>query len=98
MCPTDDSTTKSPPRNRAIVRAFAGDSTMTSGLAMAQRQLAGWMPDVKRPADVRRPSRAVYGSGMNPKSLIETFGTLGVLLIIFAESGLLIGFFLPGDS
>jgi membrane-associated protein len=35
---------------------------------------------------------------MNPKSLIETFGTLGVLLIIFAESGLLIGFFLPGDS
>jgi membrane-associated protein len=35
---------------------------------------------------------------MNPESLIETFGTLGLLLIIFAESGLLIGFFLPGDS
>jgi membrane-associated protein len=35
---------------------------------------------------------------MNPESLIETFGTLGLLAIIFAESGLLIGFFLPGDS
>jgi membrane-associated protein len=35
---------------------------------------------------------------MNPKSLIETFGTLGVIAIIFAESGLLVGFFLPGDS
>jgi membrane-associated protein len=30
--------------------------------------------------------------------LIETFGTLGVLAIVFVESGLLVGFFLPGDS
>jgi membrane-associated protein len=30
--------------------------------------------------------------------LIETFGTLGLIGIIFAETGLLIGFFLPGDS
>ncbi|HEV7888075.1 MAG TPA: VTT domain-containing protein [Acidimicrobiales bacterium] len=35
---------------------------------------------------------------MDPKHLIETFGTIGLFLIIFAESGLLIGFFLPGDS
>jgi membrane-associated protein len=35
---------------------------------------------------------------MNPEKLIETFGTLGLLAIIFAESGLLVGFFLPGDS
>lgn len=35
---------------------------------------------------------------MSPESLIETFGTLGVFAIVFAESGLLIGFFLPGDS
>ena len=35
---------------------------------------------------------------MDPKHLIETFGTLGVIGIIFAETGLLIGFFLPGDS
>src|SRR5919199_1084298 len=33
MCPTDDSTTKSSPRKRAIVRALAGDSTITRGLA-----------------------------------------------------------------
>jgi membrane-associated protein len=42
--------------------------------------------------------RAVYRSGMNPESLIEAFGTLGLFAIVFAESGLLIGFFLPGDS
>ncbi len=30
--------------------------------------------------------------------LIETVGYVGLFLIIFAESGLLIGFFLPGDS
>jgi len=30
--------------------------------------------------------------------LIRTIGLLGVLGIVFAESGLLIGFFLPGDS
>ena len=32
------------------------------------------------------------------ESLIETVGYVGVTLIVFAESGLLIGFFLPGDS
>lgn len=35
---------------------------------------------------------------MDPKALLEAFGTAGLLLIVFAESGLLIGFFLPGDS
>jgi len=30
--------------------------------------------------------------------LIKTVGYLGVFAIVFAESGLLIGFFLPGDS
>jgi len=35
---------------------------------------------------------------LSPDSLIATFGLIGVLLIIFAETGLLIGFFLPGDS
>ncbi len=35
---------------------------------------------------------------MDPESLIETFGTVGVFAIVFAESGLLFGFFLPGDS
>ncbi len=30
--------------------------------------------------------------------LIKTFGYLGVWAIVFAESGLMVGFFLPGDS
>jgi membrane-associated protein len=34
----------------------------------------------------------------NAEWLISTFGLIGVLALVFAESGLLIGFFLPGDS
>jgi membrane-associated protein len=37
-------------------------------------------------------------SFLNPHWLISTFGVIGVLVLVFAESGLLIGFFLPGDS
>jgi len=36
--------------------------------------------------------------GININTLIQTTGLLGVLGIVFAESGLFIGFFLPGDS
>jgi membrane-associated protein len=35
---------------------------------------------------------------LDPTSLIETVGLAGILLIIFAESGLFFGFFFPGDS
>jgi membrane-associated protein len=35
---------------------------------------------------------------MEARDLIEAFGTVGILAIVFAESGLLFGFFLPGDS
>jgi len=35
---------------------------------------------------------------VDPEKLLEAFGTIGLLLVVFAESGLLIGFFLPGDS
>lgn len=38
---------------------------------------------------------------LNPETLIEFFGAAalwGVALIVFVETGLLIGFFLPGDS
>jgi membrane-associated protein len=35
---------------------------------------------------------------LNAKELISQVGTYGLLAIIFAETGLLIGFFLPGDS
>ncbi|MGW4948213.1 DedA family protein [Actinoplanes sp. NPDC004185] len=35
---------------------------------------------------------------LDPEWLISTFGLIGILGVVFAESGLLIGFFLPGDS
>ena len=35
---------------------------------------------------------------LDPRSLLSALGALGVFLILFAETGLLIGFFLPGDS
>ncbi|GAA0961311.1 DedA family protein [Virgisporangium aurantiacum] len=35
---------------------------------------------------------------LDPEWLVSTFGLLGILVVVFAESGLLIGFFLPGDS
>lgn len=35
---------------------------------------------------------------LDPKTLVEAGGYIGLFAIIFAESGLLIGFFLPGDS
>jgi membrane-associated protein len=36
--------------------------------------------------------------GLDPEKLIRSFGTIGLFAIIFAESGIMIGFFLPGDS
>jgi membrane-associated protein len=38
------------------------------------------------------------GGILDAKSLIDTVGLLGIFLVVFAESGLLVGFFLPGDS
>jgi len=44
------------------------------------------------------PVTALGPSWLNPDQLIDTFGFLGILVVVFAECGLLIGFFLPGDS
>jgi membrane-associated protein len=35
---------------------------------------------------------------LDPTHLIDTFGLVGMMAILFAECGLLVGFFLPGDS
>jgi membrane-associated protein len=35
---------------------------------------------------------------LDPAFLVATFGFIGVFAIVFAESGLFFGFFLPGDS
>ncbi|WP_216590341.1 DedA family protein [Streptomyces brasiliscabiei] len=41
---------------------------------------------------------ALGPSWLDPDYLINSFGIWGLLLIVFAESGLFFGFFLPGDS
>ena len=41
---------------------------------------------------------ALIPSFLDAKHLIDTFGLLGIFAVVFAESGLLIGFFLPGDA
>ena len=35
---------------------------------------------------------------IDPDHLLATFGVIGLFVIVFAETGLLVGFFLPGDS
>jgi membrane-associated protein len=43
----------------------------------------------------------ILALGIDPKGLIDKFGryaVIGVILVVFAETGILIGFFLPGDS
>ncbi|MGJ5754232.1 membrane-associated protein [Streptomyces puniciscabiei] len=41
---------------------------------------------------------ALGPSWLDPNYLLDTYSIWGLLFIVFAESGLLIGFFLPGDS
>lgn len=41
---------------------------------------------------------ALGPSWLDPEVLIRTFGTIGILAIVYVECGLLVGFFLPGDS
>ncbi|HCA84905.1 MAG TPA: hypothetical protein DEQ61_05070 [Streptomyces sp.] len=35
---------------------------------------------------------------LDAQSLLSAFGVLGIAVVLFAETGLLVGFFLPGDS
>lgn len=47
--------------------------------------------------DIFQPTLALLDF-IDLPGLIKTFGYLGIIAIIFAESGLFFGFFLPGDS
>ncbi|GIF11625.1 DedA family protein [Actinoplanes teichomyceticus] len=48
--------------------------------------------------DIRALTEQLALNPMDPKDLIHTFGLYGVWAILFAETGLLVGFFFPGDS
>lgn len=39
-----------------------------------------------------------FAVGLDAEALIESVGLIGIWAIVFAESGLLVGFFLPGDA
>ena len=43
-------------------------------------------------------TNAVFAVGIDPQKLLESVGLIGLFIVVFAESGILIGFFLPGDS
>lgn len=47
---------------------------------------------------VRSPLTTILAVGIDPEKLLEAVGVIGLLLVVFAESGIMIGFFLPGDS
>ncbi len=53
------------------------------------------MPDA---GSLARVTVAALPALLDPQHLVATYGLLGLALIVFAETGLLIGFFLPGDS
>jgi membrane-associated protein len=46
----------------------------------------------------RALSEQLAANPIDPKYLVQTFGLVGVWAILFAETGLLLGFFFPGDS
>lgn len=50
--------------------------------------------------DATMPEMEIFGllDFLDPMTLIKTLGFAGLVAIIYAESGLLIGFFFPGDS
>ncbi|MFA4929050.1 MAG: VTT domain-containing protein [Patulibacter sp.] len=41
---------------------------------------------------------ALMPNWLSPEHILEKYGFIAILIIIFAETGLLIGFFLPGDT
>ncbi|GLY99284.1 VTT domain-containing protein [Actinoplanes sp. NBRC 103695] len=48
--------------------------------------------------DIRALDEQLALNPLDPKDLLQTFGLYGVWVILFAETGLLVGFFFPGDS
>ncbi|SOD71600.1 membrane-associated protein [Jatrophihabitans sp. GAS493] len=42
--------------------------------------------------------QTVLANPIDPSTLLNKFGLIGLAIILFAETGLLVGFFLPGDT
>jgi membrane-associated protein len=63
---------------------------------------AGREPVTFHAVDTVEKTRAVVEhlafNPLNAKDWLKTFGLIGVWAIMFAETGLMVGFFLPGDS
>jgi membrane-associated protein len=80
---------------RAAIRSRLADA------GTAGRHLARPYRATTKEAQVMLTGHAPMLAALNPlssSSLLASLGTLGVFLVMFAETGLLIGFFLPGDS
>ena len=43
-------------------------------------------------------AQQLLANPISPKHLLGSYGLVGLIIIIFAECGLLVGFFLPGDT
>jgi membrane-associated protein len=56
------------------------------------------VPGTLHAVDIRALSEQLALNPLDPKDLLQTFGLIGVWAVLFAETGLLIGFFFPGDS
>ena len=48
--------------------------------------------------DIRALTEQLAFNPLDAKDLLHTFGLVGVWAIMFAETGLMVGFFFPGDS
>src|ERR1044072_10041977 len=79
-----------------MVFALAGGSAITRGFGTIPRSFPGRSArQGARPAPQLSRGAALWCPCVE-KHLIETFGTIGLLVTIFAESSLI--FFLPGDT
>src|SRR4051812_31765880 len=67
-----------------------------AGVTRAPCDPAGASRHGRRTGSVR--TVVPVGGFLDPQHLITTFGLIGLLAVVFAECGLLVGFFLPGDS
>ncbi|WP_145903823.1 DedA family protein [Kitasatospora viridis] len=53
---------------------------------------------MRGPPTVLAASSVLAVNVLDASSLLSAFGALGIAVVLFAETGLLVGFFLPGDS